>query len=250
MEVQLLYLLDYDLRIDESELIEHFSPFFKRTALVSFCSTPAAKQQVMKGMSYSASCDDVFTASSASRAHRKGDCVPAPVALSTSVPAAAGKIADGQPTTPDLQRQGTKRAIFTRSGGQAVRRPCPGSGASSASDDISCADLTEDHSSSDGFSSATSDDESILRSKEEDFAIHAKTGMVRIAGVAKPRFMATRSASATSIASRATSFPMTPSSSNDSVDGPTALSRHGIVKSVSYYQVKSPSAGRGKTSWL
>ena len=30
MEKQLLYLLDYDLRIEEDELVYHFSPFFRR----------------------------------------------------------------------------------------------------------------------------------------------------------------------------------------------------------------------------
>lgn len=36
MECQLLYLLDYDLRIEESELLEHFAPF------LNFRTAPAA----------------------------------------------------------------------------------------------------------------------------------------------------------------------------------------------------------------
>lgn len=36
MECQLLYLLDYDLRIEESELLEHFAPF------LNFRSAPSA----------------------------------------------------------------------------------------------------------------------------------------------------------------------------------------------------------------
>lgn len=254
MEVQLLFLLDYDLRIDEAELVEHFSPFFKKTTLVSSGSTPVAKQQVMKGMSYSASCDDVFTASSGSRGQKKGEMVP--LTLSASVPPSVG-VPQGatvsvQPSTPEQQREGVKRAIFTRANrAGAIRRPCPGSGASSASDEASCAELTEDHSSSDDYSSATSDEE--IRCESEDAALQAKIGLVKIAGIARPRFMGTRSASTTSIVSKATSYPMTPTSSNDSVEaGPSAPYRFGMVKSVSYYEMKSPLAGRDarKASWV
>jgi hypothetical protein len=256
MECQLLYLLDYDLRIDESELIEHFSPFFKKTTLVSSGSTPVAKLQVMKGMSYSASCDDVFTASTGVRAQRKGDAMP--VSLSSSVPASAAAAAvskvAGQPSTPE---QGTKRAIFTRTGGQAVRRVHAGSAASSASsDEASCAGLTEDHGSSDDYS-VTSDEEGTAQNQGGDEALQAgvagKISMVKLAGMVRPRFMGIRSASTTAIASKGpTSLPMTPTSSNDSITGPVASYRSGMVKSVSYYDVKSPLAGRGnqKVSWV
>ena len=255
MECQLLYLLDYDLRIDETELIEHFSPFFKKTTLVPSGNTPIAKQQVMKGMSYSASCGDVFTAAAGTRAQRKGDAVPS--SLSSSVPAsAAAAIAPAKPAAaaqPNTPEQGTKRAIFTRTGGQTVRRPPPSSATSSASsDEASCAELTEDHASSDD-SSATSDDESVARQNEGEAGITGKISMVKIAGMVRPRFMGTRSVSTTSIVSKsATSYPMTPTSSNDSITAPTANFRSGMVKSVSYYDVKSPLAGRGnqKVSWV
>lgn len=47
MECQLLYLLDYDLRIEESELLEHFAPFlnFRSAASMSAASPTRLRER-------------------------------------------------------------------------------------------------------------------------------------------------------------------------------------------------------------
>lgn len=239
MECQMLYLLDYDLRIDEIELLVHFSPFFRKTSLVPSGSTPpAARQQMLRGMPHSASCDDVFTLRLPPP--KKSEIVPiilssAPVPVDTAGASTAPK---ALPVTPD---QGTKRPIFTRAISQSIKRTITGSGASSSgcsSDTYS--ELTEDHGSSDEYSSTSDDDDAILAS-----ARSATAKRVQLSG---PRYLAHRSVSTSNASSRPTSFPLTPSGSADSADAPVRVG--GMVKSVSCYDTRSPLSGKGgKNTW-
>ncbi|KAK9893350.1 hypothetical protein P389DRAFT_198920 [Cystobasidium minutum MCA 4210] len=237
MECQMLYLLDYDLRIDEMELIVHFSPFFRKSSLVPSGSTPPAtvpRQQMMRGMTYSSSSDDVFTLRLPPP--KKTEVVP--IVLSTAPNGQAKAAPKALPVTPD---QGTKRPIFTRAISQSIKRTITGSGASSSgSSSDAYSELTEDRGSSD--ESNTSDD--------DDDALHTTA----IAGTAKriqlpgPRFHMQRSISTSTASSRASSFPLTPSGSTDSNAGPVRIG--GMVKSVSCYDSRSPLAGKGgKNTW-
>ena len=272
MECQLLYLLDYDLRIDETELVHHFSPFFRKSTLPSSSTTPAAKQQVMRGMPYAPSTEDVISVSASSTKRTE----TATLVSSASVPASLARKAD-YPSHPS-SAQGTKRSIFTRSASASVpptvRRiatTTTSSGATSSDEaSSSCAELTEDHSSSDdcSSSSATSDDE---MHDDEGLAHQRNTASkVRVASVAngaggvRARFVAPRSVSTTALSTGkpVVSLPMTPTSSSDSMTDEPVHSLHnrahghgqrigGMVKSVSYYDARrSPLAGRGAASKL
>lgn len=238
----MLYLLDYDLRIDEMELLVHFSPFFRKTSLVSSGSTPpAARQQMMRGMSYSASCDNVFTLRLPPP--KKSEVVPI---ILSSAPSAGGKPSEtstaskAMPVTPD---QGTKRPIFTRAISQSIKRTITGSGGSSTgSTSDTYSELTEDHGSSDEYSSTSDEDDAMLTSA-------ATAKRVQLSG---PRYLMQRSVSTSTASSKATSFPLTPSSSADSETGPIRIG--GMVKSVSCYDARSPLAGKlagkgGKNTW-
>lgn len=236
MECQMLYLLDYDLRIDEVELIVHFSPFFRKTSLVPSGSTPPAtlpRQQMMKGMSYSASADDVFTLRLPPP--KKGEAVPIVLpSAPNSQNSAASKIL---PVTPD---QGTKRPIFTRAISQSIKRTITGSGASSSgSSSDAYSELTEDHGSSD--ESNTSDD-------DDAFLTTAVAGSDKRIHLPGPRFHMSRSVSTSTASSKVSSFPLTPSGSTDSEGAPVRIG--GMVKSVSCYSARSPLAGKGgKNTW-
>jgi hypothetical protein len=114
MECQLLYLLDYDLRIEEAELIHHFAPFFKKTTLVSSGTTPPAAQHQhsSRGLPHSASSDDVFTAAHARavasispRPYKRIDVVP--ISLSMSMPSLAKQQI---PVTPE--HHGSRRVVM------------------------------------------------------------------------------------------------------------------------------------------
>ena len=208
MECQLLYLLDFDLRIDEAELIHHFSPFFKKSTLVSLGTTPIASQRAMP---YSASCDDVFVAAQARAlaAPRRSEVTP--LALSSSVPASTSQ---HLPVTPE-QQLGTKRSVSTR----IISRNDRTSPGDSSDGSSSCAGLTEDHSSDD--SSSPSDDEA------------------NVEGEIRPRYLAQRSFSAMSMPSKAISSYIS-SSSNEGISLKSKL-----IKSVSHYDSRSPLAGKG-----
>lgn len=222
------------------ELLVHFSPFFRKTSLVSSGSTPpAARQQMMRGMSYSASCDDVFTLRLPPP--KKSEVVPI---ILSSAPSASEKTSETltstmpkpMPVTPD---QGTKRPIFTRAISQSIKRTITGSGSSSnGSSSDTYSELTEDHGSSDEYSSTSDDDDAMLTSA-------ATAKRIQLSG---PRYLMQRSVSASTTSSKATSFPLTPSSSADSDSGPVRVG--GIVKSVSCYDARSPLAGKGgKNTW-
>lgn len=233
----MLHLLDYDLRIYEMELLVHFSPFFRKTSLVPSGSTPpAARQQIMRGMPYSASADDVFTLRLPPP--KKDEIVPI-VLSSASASAKAGEASTAAtalpkalPVTPD---QGTKRQIFTRAISQSVKRTITGSGASSSGSSDAYSVLTEDHGSSDEYSSTSDDDDAMLAS-----AASAPAKRVQPTG---PRYPMHRSASASTASSRGSSFPLTPSGSADSDTAPIRVG--GMVKSISRYDAKSPLAGKG-----
>lgn len=238
MECQMLYLLDYDLRIDEMELIVHFSPFFRKTSLVPSGSTPpatTARQQIPRGMSYSSSCDDIFTLRLPPP--KKSEIVP--IVLSTASGGAStdkGTASKTLPVTPD---QGTKKPIFTRAISQSIKRTITGSGSSSSGSSDAYSELTEDHGSSD--ESNTSDDDDAM------LASAASTTAKRV-NLVGPRFLMHRSVSTSTASSRACSVPLTPSGSTDSEAAPARIG--GMVKSVSCYDARSPLAGKGsKNTW-
>lgn len=231
----MLYLLDYDLRIDEMELLVHFSPFFRKTSLVPSGSTPpAARQQAPRTMPYSASADDVFTLRLPPP--KKSEIVP--IILSSAPTGNPSEAPKALPVTPD---QGTKRPIFTRAISQSIKRTITGSGASSSgSSSDAYSELTEDHGSSDGYSSTSDDDDAMLVS-----ATAATVKRVQLSG---PRFLMHRSVSTSTASSKASSFPLTPSGSADSDTAPVRVG--GMVKSVSCYDARSPLAGKGgKNTW-
>jgi G1/S-specific cyclin PLC1 len=231
----MLYLLDYDLRIDETELVQHFSPFFKKSSLLPSGPTPPAKQHITRGMPYSASCNDVFTATQTRLPPpKKSEIVPIVLSTAGTAPLTHRNL----PVTPE---QGIKRPIFARAISQSIKRTITGSGASSSGASEAYSELTEDRGSSDGSPSTSDDDDAHL-------ATAAATTAKRI-HLSGPRFLIQRSiSSSTTSSSGASSFPLTPTSSADSIKGPTRIG--GMVKSVSCYEPRSPLAGKGgKNTW-
>lgn len=260
----MLYLLDYDLRIDEPELLTHFAPFLKMSSLVPSAGVAAAKkQQVMRGVPYShgSSINDNSTfAVPQTRMAPPQRSEIVPITLSAvphgnhiqrtdivingparaAAAAAGGQVVDMEvPTTPD---QGGRIPHFTRAVSQSIRRVITGSGASSSGSSSACSELTEDRGSSSEGSPATSDDES----GHHHLQAGRSTATAKRISINGTRLFVQRSVSTNTISSKAVSMPLTPSSSAGSNAGrPT-----GMVKSVSYYEPKVSLVNKnGNNTW-
>lgn len=218
MECQMLNLLDYDLRIDETELLVHFSPFFPKSSLVpSGMTAPASRQQMMRGISYAASCGDVFWLHLPPL--NRGEAVPIilPSPPSTGNTGHITDVPEEMPVTPD---QGTKRPVFTPAISQSIERTITESGSSSTgSTSDTYSELTEDRGSPDEDCCICDEADAMLTSS-------ATSKRIQLSG---HRHLMLSVAAASTASLRAASFPLTPTISRRIRNRPGPYRRHSQI---------------------
>lgn len=150
MEKQLLYLLDYDLRIEEEEIIYHFSPFFRR---FETRADAGRREMILRGCEAGRECERYARASERRVALRN---LPA-----SQVPCWKPKEAKPAPVAP-----ASRIPALQNPSNLTVPRHAPSNSTSSLSSE---AELTDDNGST-----LSSPEDEARELEEERFSSHAR----------------------------------------------------------------------------